>query len=399
MTKKNRFSFTASKYRYWLKNYSILTSPFEAHRTLMTEGPILAYFRTFSLGARAFFSRYWERAGLCVFWAIAIFLTVAISSTRVCADDQVRVRKITIEIVEIFDEPDLGFLYRTANSLKVSTRADVIRRELLVSEGGVFNEFLLAESERNLRSLSFVRQVSITPLYDGNWVDLIVSVQDTWTLFPFLKLSSGGGTQKSAVGFTESNILGFGKRLEFLVADDEGRETVEAVWDDPRFWGTRNRFSVGHFQRSDGNRSVFSAGRPFRSLVEPYAWRFDVDTFDLVGRLFDGGDERFIFRQRHIGVVGAYTFARGQANDLLRRYSFGYGVQEDDFLEADEQDFEDIDLDPQSVSRDPNMLADDRLFSGPFFTYQRIDPDFLSINFVDRFERVEDFNLGNVFLF
>lgn len=306
-----------------------------------------------------------------------------------------RVRNIRIEVDEIFDEPDLAWFYRTVNGLKVNTRVEVVRREILLKEGEPFDSFLLAESERNLRSLPFLRQISLTPVYVGNDVDILVRVQDTWTLFPFLSLSSGGGRDKRAIGIREGNILGYGKRFELLVAEDEGRNKVEGVWDDRRLFGTFQRFTLGHFQRSDGQRTVGTWGRPFRSLVEPYAWSVKTDVFDLVGRLFENGEERFIYRQEHISFGTGFTFSRGNPEKLLRRYTLGYDYLNDQFSEADADDFEDINLDPGSLNQDPSLLAEDRRYSGPSLTFQQIEPDFLSINFVDRFERVEDFNLGN----
>ena len=100
------------------------------------------------------------------------------------------IRSIRIEVVEIFDEPDIGRFYRTVNKLKAGTREEVVRRELLFEEGEPFDSFLLEESERNLRRLPFLRQISITPVHDGRYVDLMIQVQDTWTLFPFITLSS-----------------------------------------------------------------------------------------------------------------------------------------------------------------------------------------------------------------
>ncbi len=307
------------------------------------------------------------------------------------------IRDIRVEIRDIFDGPDLGGFYRTVNALKISTKETVVRQELLLAPGDVYNEFLVSESERNLRALPFIRQASIIPVQEGEWVDLIVSVQDTWTLIPELGLSTGGGSDRTAIGLSESNFLGLGKRLELLYADDEGREKIEAVWDDKRLFGTRQRLLIGHFERSDGYRSVLLYGEPFRSLTDPNAWTVNTDFSDTVGRLFEAGDESFIFRQQHEQLAARYTFSRGEPDVLLNRHTFGYEYSNDEFREADEDDFDDVDVDPDSVSQDPALLADDRRFSGPYWGYDRIEPDFISINYVDRFDRVEDFNLGNVF--
>ena len=305
------------------------------------------------------------------------------------------VRSIKVEVLEIFDEPDVGLFYRAVNGVKLQTREEVVKRELLIKEGEPFDQFLLEESERNLRTLSFLREVSITPVFDGAYVDLLVQVQDTWTLFPFIALSSGGGTQKSAVGVTESNLLGYGKRLEALVADDEGRQKIEAVWQDPRVFGTYQQFTLGTFQRSDGNRTFVSYGRPFRSVVEKNAWNTSADHYDLVGRLFEGGDERYIFRTQRTAVNGGYTLSFGNPKEQRRRYTFGYGYSDDEFTQADDSDFDDINLEPDPTLNDPSMLPEDRRFSGPTVAFEQINQDFLSINFLDRFERVEDINLGN----
>lgn len=306
-----------------------------------------------------------------------------------------KVGRIKIEIVDIFEESDLAWFYRAVNSAKISTKVEIVRRELLFAEGDDYDPFLVAESERALRNLPFLRQASITPVQDGERINFLVRVQDTWTLFPFVNISSGGGSNSKAIGVTEGNFLGYGKRLELLVADDEGREKIEGVYDDRRLFGTYNRLTLGHFERSDGFRSVTSLGRPFRSLVDPYAWSINTNFYDLVGRLFEAGDESFIYRQRKSSVSAGYTVPKGNPEEVLRRYTFGYDYTEDDYSEADAEDFEDINLNPNSVNQDPSQLAEDRRFSGPLFAFQRIVPDYLSINFVDRFERVEDFNLGN----
>jgi outer membrane protein assembly factor BamA len=313
------------------------------------------------------------------------------------ADSKLVVRSIRIEVREIFDEPNLGLGYRTVNSVKMSTREEIVRRELLLKEGDLFDEFLVQESERNLRALPFLRQVSIVPVRDCDSVDLIVSVQDTWTLYPFMTLNSGTGSDKKAVGIAESNLFGYGKRIEFLVADDEGRQKIESVWEDNRLFGTYNQLTLGHFQRSDGYHSVASLGRPFRSFVDPYAWSANFDSFDLVGRLFKAGETRYIYRQRHNAFTTGYTWSKGDPETLINRYTLGYDYTRDDFKQGTKDDFDDINLTPFTASTDPELLAENREFSGPFLSYERVEPNYISINFIDRFERVEDFNLGNDF--
>jgi len=311
-----------------------------------------------------------------------------------------KIRSITITVREIFDEADLNPFYRTANKLKVNTRKEVIRQELLFKEGDTFDPFLMRESERNLRSLGFLREVEITPdKLDGDVVDVAVSVQDTWTFIPQLGFSSGTGRQSMSAGAAENNLMGMGKRIEALYREEESRKSLEGVWEDDRVWGSRNRLLAAYFDRDDGERGIVSFGRPFRSLVEKSAWSFDTDAGDTIGRLFQNGDERFIFRQKRTDVTSRYTIARGDPEKRLLRYSAGYSYIDEIFSEADDQDYYDLGLEPGDPPNNPELLAEDRRFSGPLFSYEVIEPEFISMNYIDRFDRVEDYNLGLHYLF
>ena len=308
------------------------------------------------------------------------------------------IRNITIKVKDVFDNGELESVYKVINDLKISTKTEVVRRELLFKEGDVFDSFLLEESVRNLRAIPYLREVSIIPSWDGQYVDLLVSVQDTWTLYPVLSFASNSGTKKSSVGLIESNAFGYGKRIDLYQARDEGRDKTEIIWDDRRFLGTNDQLTFGHFERSDGRRSFGVFSKPFRSFVDPYAWSLKADVYDLTGRLFENGSESYLYRQQRTVFSGGYTLSKGEPGTFVRRYTLGYEASSDEFSQADEQDFKDANVDPYSVSRDPNMLANDREAFGPYFVYQQVVPDFISLNYIDRFERVEDFNLGSDFI-
>lgn len=309
------------------------------------------------------------------------------------------IRHIIIHVADIFDEPNLSWLFSTANDLKIATQEKVIRQELLFKEGDQYDEFLVNESKRALRALKYLRQVEITPLEEGDFIDLLVTVQDTWTIIPQLSFSSGLGRENFSVGAAESNLVGLGKRLELFYQEDEGREIVEGIYDDNRVLGSKHRLFTLLSSRSDGQIGIFQFARPFRSLVDNSAWDVTGDISDTVGRLFADGDERYIYRLDKTEFDGRYTIARGNPEILLHRYSFGYSYQENVFEQADADDYEDLDLNPQEVSNDPAQLADDRRFSGPTFAYQQLRPDYISMAYIDRFERVEDYNLGDEIFF
>ncbi len=308
------------------------------------------------------------------------------------------IRNITVKLSDIFEDESKGLFYKTANNLKISTKEDVIKRELLFKEGDSYSHFLLHESERNLRQLPFLRNAQIQPTFEGNFVDIEVIVQDTWTIFPFLSFALGGGANKQTFGVAETNLLGLGKRVEALYSLDEGRQKTEAVFEDRRLFGSYEQLTLGVFDRTDGYRAVGFYGRPFRSLIEKKAWSLDTDFSDLVGKLYEDGDESFIYRRKQQAFSAGFTFAKPEEGLVAHRLTFGYDYSSSKFQQATDKDFQDVDLDPNEVSNDPALLADDRTFSGPYTALQIIEPDFVSMAFLDRFDRVEDYNLGNEFL-
>jgi hypothetical protein len=322
-----------------------------------------------------------------------ILLHVAVAQQNLTKDKTIR--NITVQVRDIFDGDELAAIYRGVNSLKINTKQSLVKRELLFKEGDHYNQFRVDESARNLRRLSFIGNIKITPKFDGDFVDIEVSVQDNWTLVPQLSFSSGGGSSdQKSIGLSEGNVLGYGKRAEVLLAEDEGRRKLEGVWDDIRFNSTFERLLLGAFDRSDGYRLVGLYGRPFRTLVDKDSWSSYGDVSDTVGRLFEGGSESYIFRQKYKQFGARYTYAFGDPSVWLRRFSVGYEYEQYLFQTAVDADFEDIGLDQAGISRDPSRLAKDRKFSAPFLALESIIPDYFSSNYIDRFEWVEDLNLG-----
>jgi outer membrane protein assembly factor BamA len=320
------------------------------------------------------------------------------------------IRSIKIKVGEVFEDTS-SFLYRTANSIKIQTREDVVRRELLFKEGDPYIPFKLQETARNLRLLRYLRAVKVTPTFDGDAVDVLVETRDTWTLIPFLSYSSGTGGRNRGVGLTDSNLLGSAARIDTRYEEEYTRQSYGVLYTDPQFLGTRRNFLVGASDRSDGKTYQLGGGLPFRSLMQQDAWRMDTAGANTIGRLFKNGTEDYIFRQHLDDFSALYTFAgptkafaeesqnytgiyRGQKL-LSQRFSVGYRYEAASFYQADAQDYKDLDLNPAEVSNDPSRLPSLRRFSGPVFQYQNIQPNFMTLTYIDRFDRPEDYNLGD----
>lgn len=324
------------------------------------------------------------------------------------------IRSITIKIGDIFED-DSGILYQVANASKVSTQESVIRTELLFKEGDQFDPYLLRQTARNLRLQRYLRDIKVVPTFDGDAVDVLVSARDSWTLIPYLSYSSGTGQKNRGIGITEGNFLGGATRVDTRVQEQDSRRTYAIGVTDPQFLGTRQHLNAGFADRSDGRVYQGGLGLPFRHLLQRDSWSFDFSRQNTIGRLYSGGDEEYIFRQHLDSFQALYTFAGpgakpAEADDpytgiykgqkvLSQHYSVGWGYQAASFFQANASDYEDLNLDPTIVSNDPARLANNRRFSGPMVQYSNIQPEFISMNYIDRFDRVEDYNLGDESLF
>lgn len=324
------------------------------------------------------------------------------------------IRKITIKIGDIFED-DSGTLYNIANATKVSTRESVIRTEMLFKEGDAFDPYLLRQTARNLRLQRYLRDIKVVPTFDGDAVDIVVSARDSWTLIPFLSYSSGTGQRNRGIGISEGNFLGGATRVDTRYQEQDSRQTYAISVTDPQFLGTQHNFGVGLAERSDGEVYHASVGLPFRHLLQRDSWTIETQRQNTIGRLYEGGDENYIFRQHLDTFQALYTFAgpgakAAEVDDpytgiykgqkvLSQHYSVGWAYQAASFFQADASDFADLNLDPNIVSNDPARLAANRRFNGPMVQYSNIQPEFISMNYIDRFDRVEDYNLGDESLF
>ncbi len=308
-----------------------------------------------------------------------------------------KVGQIFVSVHDVFPkDEDPNLLYRKANDWKYKTQDKVILRELTFKPGMEISQFHIKESSRNIRTLDFIRRVEIKPVVvDDQTVDVYVVVQDTWTLIPQISYSSVDGRNRQSFGLAESDLFGLGKRLEFLVEDDAGRKTTQTVYDDRRFFGTSNQFEVARFQRSDGDINKISLERPFRTLFDQNSYGIAYSRGDTAERLFRNSDERYVFRDKDTDFDMFYTFAKGQPEVGSRRYSFGYNYLENKFQEASLEDYNNLGIDLNEIKLEDIELPENRRYVGPYLAFESIQPKFISKNYIDRFDRFDDYNLGN----
>jgi len=303
------------------------------------------------------------------------------------------INNIEVDIGEIF-ENESNFLFKTVNKLKISTKKRTILNELKFKSGDIYKPLAIFESLRILRELKFLRRVHfVHEEIEDNKVNIKIEQNDTWTLNPQMSFSSGDGRNKRSIGLSDSNIFGLGKRLEVLAREDEGRKSIETVWDDRNFLGSNYQMLLGYFDRDDGNSYIFSLEKTFNTLIDRSGFLLSYKNEDMLGRLYENANENFIYNYRLKDYQAGYTYTLGDPNEVIKRFSFGYRHYDIDFSQASREDFNLIDVNPDEIDFN-TMLAQDRIFSGPFFAYNLIEPEYITKNYIDKFERVQDYNIG-----
>ncbi len=131
-----------------------------------------------------------------------------------------RIVSIRIKRLEVFDssvndttQVKISRIEKVLNSISFNTRDTTIQESLLFKEGDSIDPYVLADSERLLRHLNFIKDARIVVIPDivnTDSVSILVIVKDQWSL-----VLSGSPKQNNGfkVSMTEGNILGLGHQV------------------------------------------------------------------------------------------------------------------------------------------------------------------------------------------
>lgn len=183
----------------------------------------------------------------------------------------------------------LRVVRQTMNGLHTSTKEHILRRELLFAPGDRFDPRVLAETERNLRGLGILNQVSVTAAdtsSDGR-VRIVVHVQEAWTLQTNLSYSrASNGEQRWSIQFNDKNFMGLATQLGLGIGQTEDSRYWSAGFRQRRILGSRWRLGLDYADRDDGyNHNVF-LGRPFYAQADPWSLELRVWESQAEGRYY-----------------------------------------------------------------------------------------------------------------
>ncbi|MCI0432222.1 MAG: BamA/TamA family outer membrane protein [Gemmatimonadetes bacterium] len=231
--------------------------------------------------------KHWTRAVPVAAAALTLVLMAAAApvfaqrGARAAPDDPCPDGRISFVFVDnnsIFDtsDPDLDarfrWAYSVANALHIRTRAWVIRRELLFAAGDCYDPFLLAESERLLRTYPFLSQVDIygVPQPDSSH-HVIVDTRDDWSTRVDIRFRIDNGVHLDGVRISELNLLGTGQAIGFFFFERDVRRDYGLSYWTPQIGRTRWDLSTSVGRTRAGSLFREEVGYPFVGEVGRWA--------------------------------------------------------------------------------------------------------------------------------
>ncbi len=184
------------------------------------------------------------------------------------------IRNIEIETLDPFGYSVKDTLHkeprtfaRAGNKLHIKSQHITIRNLLLIKRNQPFDSLLVKESERLVRSSSFVNDVAFTTTMvpgSKDSVDIMIREQDKWSIAGNADLS----TSKARFKLRENNFLGFGHefRNTYTWLYTTGTDAYSSDYNIPSirnsFIGASLHYSVG--ENKDYSKAI-SINRPFFS--------------------------------------------------------------------------------------------------------------------------------------
>jgi len=165
------------------------------------------------------------------------------------------------------------FFAKSGNTLHVKTQHLVIRNRLLIEKNDRFDSLLVRESERLIRSQSYVQDVAITAALTGensDSVDIFIRETDLWTIIPDGAFSNTTATFK----LSDKNLGGLGHTFSNSYTQNyiNGKYAYSAYYYIPNIKNTYINSRLSYSIDDEGNYfKSLKIERPFFSPVARWA--------------------------------------------------------------------------------------------------------------------------------
>ena len=218
-----------------------------------------------------------------------------------------RIDEIDIIRRDIFDTTvasEKTFIGPLANSFHWLTKERVIRNELLFTEYDMYDPALVEETERNLRNLGFIGNIStLVDTTSDSTVRVEVHTQDKWTLGVSPSYQQGGGVESFGFTMKDDNFLGNGQSISMGYdhhTDRSNPHGIETIFSERHLFGSRwaTRFQYKNSELLRLTSASFD--HPYYSDEASWAANFYTDYSDVRVPYYENGtrvSENIIGRQ------------------------------------------------------------------------------------------------------
>lgn len=298
------------------------------------------------------------------------------------------IRIINDNIFNLEDPRENHKIHQWANALHIKTRSQVIRTQLLFQTGDDYDQQVIEETERLLRSNRYLQEAKISPtVYENGVIDLDVETTDVWTLNPGISFGRGGGENTVGISLKEHNLLGTGTSIGIGYKSDVDRDTTTFRYFDRNLFGSRYQALADYSNASDGYAQNFLLERPFYALAVKRAGGIYLQSLDRTESLYDRGEIASQFGHRAEKYETYFGWSEGLRGGWARRYFSGIGFDSHHY---------DMVTDGQYPATE---TPPDRQFFYPFVGIEILQDDFITTRNFDQMNRTEDRHLGQRFTF
>ena len=294
--------------------------------------------------------------------------------------------RVDIDIRNIFDRNDpreSSGLFRLADRLHMRTKPEAIQAQLLFKSGDRYRAQKLAETERNLRLLTYVYDAHIVPVRfaDGK-VDIKVTTRDVWTLSPGISFGRAGGTNATSYNLQDSNFLGYGKTVQLSRSSTVDRTSDTLAYTDPNVLGSHWTAALAYVDSSDGNERIVQIAQPFYSLDTRWSAKISAINFDRTVSRYSLGNIADQFNDQESTYELSGGISSGLNDGWSKRLLFGVHYDQNLFVPT------------PSTTLPAKPLPPDRTLSYPFVGFDVLEDNYKKVGDENEIGRTEDLYFG-----
>lgn len=214
-----------------------------------------------------------------------------------------------------------NFLSKTGNSLHVKSQPIAIRNLLLIRQNQPFDSLLVKESERLVRSMQYIQDVSFfvkATATNSDSVDVFIRALDIWSIIP----TGSASTSSITIDLTDKNFLGMGHQFQNVYTRNYADKSnyLKLDYTIPNIRNTYIRTTLHYDILGDKNftRSL-NIDRPFFSPFAKWAagvyliQQFHLDSIRTGSLLFI--PQRFKFNAQDFWAGNAIQIFKGNTED------------------------------------------------------------------------------------